>query len=85
MNPRRLWSPGILLALLLGIMVTAMAQPIGYQAVPRDAFPVFDNPDMLTAEMAEREGVIYPRDVVIGVRHGQRPKRIRSRLWGCMN
>ncbi len=84
MNPQRLWSPHIILILIccLGLAGTVMAQPIGYQAVPRDAFPVFDNPDMLTAEAAERENVIYPRDVVIGVRHGKAAKAYPITIMG---
>ncbi|ETX00086.1 MAG: hypothetical protein ETSY2_39750 [Candidatus Entotheonella gemina] len=70
------------LLFLLSLTVTVMAQPIGYQAVPRDAFPVFDNPKMLTAEEAEREGVIYPRDVVIGMRHGQAAKAVSDHHHG---
>lgn len=61
------------LSFLLGIGLAATATyaaPIGYQAVPRDAFPVFDDPKMLSADAAERDGVIYPRDPVIGVYYG---------------
>ena len=43
--------------------------PFGYRAVPRDAFPVFDDPKMASAEEAERNGWIHPRDAVIGVAH----------------
>ena len=43
--------------------------PFGYRAVPRDAFPVFDDPQMAGAEEAERNGWIHPRDAVIGVAH----------------
>ncbi len=43
--------------------------PFGYRAVPRDAFPVFDDPKMAGAEEAERNGWIHPRDAVIGVAH----------------
>ncbi len=82
MHSRRFWGAGIFLTCLLCLTVTAMAQPIGYQAVPRDAFPVFDDPKMLTAEVAEREGVIYPRDVVIGVRHGQAAKAYPITIMG---
>ncbi len=82
MSSRRLWGSSIFFSLFLYVAVTTMAQPIGYQAVPRDGFPVFDNPDMLTAEVAEREGVIYPRDVVIGVRHGQAAKAYPITIMG---
>ena len=82
MNPRRLLGSSISALFVLCFTATVMAQPIGYQAVPRDAFPVFDNPDMLTADVAEREGVIYPRDVVIGVRHGQAAKAYPITIMG---
>jgi len=59
-----------------------VAQPLGYQAVPRDAFPVFDNPDMLSAAEAERQNVIFPRDVVIGVRHGNTAKAYPITIMG---
>ena len=54
-------------AALTALAATAAAQPIGYQAVPRDAFPVFDDPKMLSAAEAERQEVIFDRDVIIGV------------------
>ncbi len=43
------------------------AAPIGYQAVPRDAFPVFDDPRMLDAATAEQQRVVHDRDAVIGI------------------
>ena len=74
---------GCLLSLWLGFIASiAWATPIGYQAVPRDAFPVFDQPTMLTAEAAEREGAIYPRDIVIGVSHGQEAKAYPLTVMG---
>lgn len=82
MNPQWFWRINVLLMLVCGLAGMALAQPIGYQAVPRDAFPVFDNPDMLTAEAAEREGIIYPRDVVIGVRHGEAAKAYPITIMG---
>ncbi len=56
-------------ALLLVGAWLVMAAPIGYQAVPRDAFPVFDSPRMLTAAEAEAKRQIFDRDMVIGVAH----------------
>lgn len=82
MNPQQFWRINLLLTLVCCLTGVALAQPIGYQAVPRDAFPVFDNPEMLTAEAAEREGVIYPRDVVIGVRHGNAAKAYPITIMG---
>lgn len=58
------------------------AAPIGYQAVPRDAFPVFDNPEMLSAEEAEKKGLIYDRDAVIGVAHNGEAKAYPITVMG---
>ena len=82
MLPRGLVTAGLRLVLCLGLSGSALAQPIGYQAVPRDAFPVFDNPEMLTAEEAEREEVIFPRDAVLGVRHGEAAKAYPITIMG---
>ena len=82
MLPRGLATAGVRFLLFLGLTGTVMAQPIGYQAVPRDAFPVFDDPKMLSAEEAEREEVIFPRDVVIGVRHGKAAKAYPITIMG---
>ena len=62
--------------------VAACAPPIGYQAVPRDGFPVFDNPEMLGAEEAERDGVIFPRDPIIGVHYGGEAKAYPITIMG---
>ena len=56
--------------------------PFGYQAVPRDAFPVFDNPEMVTAEEAERNGWVRPRDAVIGVALGGEAKAYPISVMG---
>lgn len=52
---------------VLAIAFNATSAPIGQQAVPRDAFPVFDDPPTMSAEEAEREGIVFDRDPVIGV------------------
>ena len=44
--------------------------PIGIQAVPRDAFPVFDNPDLLTVREAEAMNLVRDLDAVIGITVG---------------
>jgi hypothetical protein len=71
---------------LIGLMSVASvaigAAPIGYQAVPRDAFPVFDNPTMLTAEAAEKDDSIYDRDPVIGVYHNGEAKAYPITVMG---
>ncbi len=61
---------------------TAAAQPIGYQAVPRDAFPVFDDPRMLSAAEAEKQEVIFDRDVIIGVAHNGAAKAYPITIMG---
>ena len=48
-------------------MAVGAAPPIGQQAVPRDAFPVFDDPEMVPAAKGEEMGVVFDRDPVIGV------------------
>lgn len=48
-------------------VVVVDAAPIGRQAVPRDAFPVFDDPKTISAAEAEEEGIVFERDAVIGV------------------
>lgn len=40
---------------------------IGVQVVPRDGFPVFNNPKFVNADKAERKGYVHDRDAVIGV------------------
>ena len=61
---------GLLLLLITAASVASCdTPPLGYQAVNRDAFPVFDDPRMLGAGEAESTGAIYARDAVIGVTH----------------
>lgn len=69
---------------ILGFMLaaSACATPLGRQAVPRDAFPVFDNPRMLSAEVAEAEGIIFARDAVIGVALGGEAKAYPITIMG---
>ena len=69
-------------ALTALVATTATAQPIGFQAVPRDAFPVFDDPKMLTAEEAEKQEVIFDRDVIIGVAHKGEAKAYPITIMG---
>ena len=77
-----------LLASALGTLAALAAlaacdvSPIGFQAVGRDAFPVFDNPFMLPAEEAERNGFIFERDAVIGVVHGSQAKAYPITVMG---
>jgi Protein of unknown function (DUF3179) len=55
---------------------------IGWQVVPRDAFPVFDNPRMLTGADAEARRILFDRDMVIGVAHGQEAKAYPITIMG---
>jgi len=70
---------------LLGTLLVSVvcdAAPIGYQAVPRDAFPVFDHPEMMSAEEAEKNGAIFDRDAVIGVAHNGEAKAYPITVMG---
>ncbi len=78
---QRIWGLSIL-AIAGLISAAAGAPPFGYQAVPRDAFPVFDNPAMLSAAVAEQEGVVYDGDAVIGIRHGKEAKAYPITIMG---
>ena len=69
-------------AILVATMGSCEAAPIGYQAVPRDAFPVFDHPKMLSAAEAEAQGVIFDRDAVIGVAHNGEAKAYPITIMG---
>ena len=46
----------------------------GRRAAPRDAFPVFNNPRMVTPAVAEDRGFIRESDIVIGVAVGKEAK-----------
>lgn len=69
-------------AVLTALAATAAAQPLGFQAVPRDAFPVFDDPKMLSAAEAEKQDVIFDRDVIIGVAHNGEAKAYPITIMG---
>lgn len=83
MGRTALWSALIILGGLVVFMAVAgRATPIGWQAVPRDAFPVFDNPQMVPAAEAEARGLILDRDAVIGVAHGREAKAYPITVMG---
>ena len=69
-----------------GLLLLTIAPPgasgFGVQVVPRDAFPVFDNPKMLSAAEAEDQGVIFDRDMVIGVARGGEAKAYPITIMG---
>lgn len=77
------WGAGAVLAGgLLLVAVVGSGAPFGYQAVPRDAFPVFDDPRTLAAAEAERKGLIFERDMVIGVARGREAKAYPLAIMG---
>jgi len=55
---------------------------IGVPVVPRDAFPVFDNPRMLPAAEAEAKKLVFERDMVIGVARGREAKAYPITIMG---
>ncbi|MCH8885626.1 MAG: DUF3179 domain-containing protein [SAR324 cluster bacterium] len=74
----------LVVAGLAALATTAACEtpPFGYQVVGRDAFPVFDDPRMLSAQAAEDNGAIYPRDAVIGVAHNGEAKAYPITVMG---
>lgn len=74
------WLAAVALTALT--VATASAQPLGRQVVPRDAFPVFDDPEMLSAAEAEKQEVIFDRDVIIGVAHNGEAKAYPITIMG---
>lgn len=74
------WAAAALLTALT--VAVAAAPPIGFQAVPRDAFPVFDDPQMLSAKEAEEKQFIFDRDVIIGVAHNGEAKAYPITIMG---
>lgn len=52
------------------------------QAVPRDGFPVFDNPAMVSAAEAEALSGLGPDDAVIGVSQGEESKAYPVSVMG---
>ena len=69
-------------AMFFGAVVVAVNADIGYQAVPRDAFPVFDNPEMISAEEAEQRGLVFDRAAIIGVAHNGEAKAYPVAVMG---
>ena len=68
---------------LAGLMLSPQAAtPLGYQAVPRDAFPVFDDPPMVSPAEAEKNGVVFDRDPIIGVTIGGEARAYPVRVMG---
>lgn len=74
-----------LVAIAFGVallVVGAASAQIGIPVVPKDAFPVFDNPKMLTAAEAERQRLVFDRDMIIGVTRGREAKAYPITIMG---
>lgn len=67
---------------MLLVGAPAGAAPIGYQVVPRDAFPVFDNPKLLSVAEAEAKKIVFDRDAVIGISIGGEAKAYPITIMG---
>ena len=78
------WRPAALLILPLILWLAGAGAVLGGEGegMGRDAFPVFNNPRMLSAQAAEQAGVIFPRDAVIGVRHKGEAKAYPISIMG---
>ena len=71
-----------LAAMVVLVFSGCTAPPLGYQSEPRDAFPVFDHPRMVSAAEAELSGLIQSRDAVIGITHGREAKAYPITVMG---
>jgi hypothetical protein len=87
---KRIGARSLLLGLSLlgaaGAALAGIAGPIvaeiGVPVVPRDAFPVFDDPRMVTAAEAEARRLVFDRDMVIGVARGREAKAYPIAVMG---
>ena len=76
------FSRWFLIALVGLVSVGVVLADIGYQAVPRDAFPVFDDPTMVSAAEAEQKGIVFDRAAVIGIAHNGEAKAYPIAVMG---
>lgn len=81
-SPRAPWLAIAFGSVLLLAGVGRAADMIGFPVVDRDAFPVFDNPKMLSAAEAETRRLVFPRDMVIGVARGREAKAYPITIMG---
>ena len=65
------WLGWIALAIILSLTLTACTSrfdaPIGFQAGLRDAFPVFNNPELISVAEAKEWGQLRDDEPIIGV------------------
>ena len=73
---------GLTVFLLASISGGGVALGGEFEGMGRDAFPVFNNPRMLTVQAAENTGRIFPRDAVIGVHHNGQAKAYPISVMG---
>lgn len=59
-----------------------MVAEIGVPVLPRDAFPVFGSPKMMPAAEAEARGLVFERDMVIGIARGREAKAYPITIMG---
>ena len=76
------FSWGLTVFLLASISGAGILMGGEFEGMGRDAFPVFNNPPMLTARAAEKTGRIFPRDAVIGVSHNGEAKAYPISVMG---
>ena len=74
--------PGLLVLVWVAAGCSFFDAPIGFQSVPRDAFPVFDNPDMLTVREVDDLKMLHDLDPVIGVTMGDQAKAYPIDMMG---
>ena len=76
----------LFLFLALGLVLLAACSqfdaPIGIQTVGRDAFPVLDDPEFLSASEAEELGMVGALDPVIGIVIGGEAKAYPIDIMG---
>lgn len=84
-RPFLMWLSLVLLlvgaAWAAGIRAPIVAE-IGVPVVPKDAFPVFDNPKMMPAAEAEARRLVFDRDMVIGIARGREAKAYPITIMG---
>ena len=78
----RFFSRGLTVCLSAWLLAAGAVLGGEFEGMGRDAFPVFNNPRMLTARAAEKAGLIFPRDAVIGVSHNGEAKAYPISIMG---